>query len=213
MTTEQNRPAPDKKYFVQIVAVDENYGIGYKDKLLFHIPKDLEQFKILTLNQTIVAGTKTAKTLPKLHDRHLVQFTRNPKARTAHYSEGVVNDIKSSRHYSRGAPGEYEPIFIIGGGEVYKETLPETSIIILTRIFSRAKNADTYYFDPLTQERRPLYYSCGQKKTCDKTGHEYRFEIYGYNEIHLREFLKYKHKRLKDGPKRDFDTLVCKQRF
>ena len=42
-----------------IVAIDENYGIGYEDSLLIHIPNDLKNFKELTTNNIVVYGRKT----------------------------------------------------------------------------------------------------------------------------------------------------------
>ena len=46
-----------------IVAVDENFGIGFNGDLLEHIPEDLKHFKQLTTNQTIISGRKTGESL------------------------------------------------------------------------------------------------------------------------------------------------------
>lgn len=48
-----------------IVAVDENWGIGYNGDLLEHIPEDLKYFKTLTDGNTIIMGRKTWDSLPK----------------------------------------------------------------------------------------------------------------------------------------------------
>ena len=42
-----------------IVAVDENFGIGFNGDLLEHIPEDLKHFKELTSGHTVVMGRKT----------------------------------------------------------------------------------------------------------------------------------------------------------
>ena len=47
-----------------IVAVDENWGIGYNGDLLAHIPNDLKYFKELTTGNTVVMGRKTWDSLP-----------------------------------------------------------------------------------------------------------------------------------------------------
>ena len=47
-----------------IVAVDENFGIGFNGDLLEHIPEDLKRFKQLTTNKTIIMGRKTWESLP-----------------------------------------------------------------------------------------------------------------------------------------------------
>lgn len=46
-----------------IVAVDQNWGIGYKGNLLFRISADLKRFQELTIGHTIVYGRKTLETL------------------------------------------------------------------------------------------------------------------------------------------------------
>ena len=48
-----------------IVAVDNNWGIGYNGNLLEHIPEDLKHFKTITTNHTVVMGSKTWDSLPK----------------------------------------------------------------------------------------------------------------------------------------------------
>lgn len=47
-----------------IACLDQNGAIGYKNQLLFHIRKDMERFKQLTLNHTIVMGRKTYDSPP-----------------------------------------------------------------------------------------------------------------------------------------------------
>ena len=48
-----------------IVAVNNDWGIGYNGDLLEHIPEDLKYFKETTLNNTIVCGRKTYFSFPK----------------------------------------------------------------------------------------------------------------------------------------------------
>lgn len=48
-----------------IVAVDENWGIGYQGQLLEHIPADLKHFKELTQYNVVVMGRNTWESLPK----------------------------------------------------------------------------------------------------------------------------------------------------
>lgn len=175
-------------YLVHIVAVDQNNAIGNKDQLLFRIPNDLKQFKALTLHSTVVAGTNTIKTLPELKQRYLVHLTR--KGIKSAYSQEMVDDIKKVQQYHKNAP-----IFIIGGGEVYKETLDKVSVIMLTRILSTAKEADTYYPD-FMQLRKPTYSTKGIVRTCPETGVKYQFEVYGYDRQAVRDFMIYKQSRL-----------------
>lgn len=185
-----------KKYFVHIVAVDENNGIGFEDKLLFRIKKDMEQFKRLTLNCDVIAGSKTVKTLPPLKGRTLIQLTRKPLENV----NNCLASINSICDLTFGFPTrnvEPKPIFIIGGGEVYKETLKDISVIVLTRIHAKAEKVDTWYPDFLTV-RKPTYCTESIRHKDPVTGLEYSFAIYGYNRGHLKHFLNFKHKREKD---------------
>jgi dihydrofolate reductase len=64
-----------------IVAVDKNWGIGFNNDLLEHIPEDLKRFKELTTGNTVIMGRKTWDSLPKkpLPDRLNIIITSNPK--------------------------------------------------------------------------------------------------------------------------------------
>ena len=46
-----------------IAAVDMNYGIGYKNQLLFHIPNDMRFFKMMTHESIVVMGRKTFESM------------------------------------------------------------------------------------------------------------------------------------------------------
>lgn len=67
-----------------IAAVDKNYGIGYKNELLIHIPNDLKHFKEITLNNIVVMGRKTYESLPNgaLPDRLNIVITSSPNHAT-----------------------------------------------------------------------------------------------------------------------------------
>ena len=48
-----------------IVAVDENWGIGYNGDLLVSIPNDLKHFKTVTTGSTVIMGLNTWNSLPR----------------------------------------------------------------------------------------------------------------------------------------------------
>ena len=47
-----------------IAAVDQNWGIGRDNALLFHIPADMKRFRALTEGKTVLMGRKTLQSLP-----------------------------------------------------------------------------------------------------------------------------------------------------
>lgn len=126
-----------------IVAVDENWGIGYNGDLLEHIPEDLKYFKQLTSGNTIVMGRKTWDSLPKkpLPNRFNVVITSQER----HFEE-MTAFIPFSEAVSRlkHSPKE-DDWFIIGGGQIYKELLPYCDRVYVTKIFKNHNQVDTYF--------------------------------------------------------------------
>lgn len=124
-----------------IAAVDQNMGIGYKNKLLFKVREDLKRFKELTTNRTVLMGRKTFESLPNgaLPNRRNIVLSSNPDYRC----EGaeVFNTLDEALKHC----ADDESVFIIGGGEVYKQALPLADEMYLTAINKASDNVDTYF--------------------------------------------------------------------
>ena len=122
-----------------IAAVGQNNELGYRNRLIWHLPKDLEFFKKMTLNKKIVMGRYTFFSLPTiLPDReHIIISTNN-----------ILNDNIKVYHSIEDFIKEYEQtdeeIFIIGGASIYKQFIKLCDNIYLTEIQKEAVNADTY---------------------------------------------------------------------
>lgn len=123
-----------------IAAAAENNALGKDNDLLWHLPDDFKRFKQLTTGHYIIMGRKTFESFPKpLPNRTHVIITRQNK-----YSalEGciVVDSLKKAIAV---CPKE-EEIFIIGGGEIYKQSLALADKIELTRVHT-SLDADTFF--------------------------------------------------------------------
>ena len=126
-----------------IVAVDENFGIGFNGDLLEHIPEDLKHFKQLTTNKTIIMGRKTWESLPNkpLPDRLNIVVTSKERS-----FEEMTVFTSFEEVYSRATHIIPEDEwFIIGGGSIYKEFLPIYDKVYLTKIMVSHENVDTYF--------------------------------------------------------------------
>ena len=126
-----------------IVAVDENFGIGFNGDLLEHIPEDLKRFKQLTTNKTIIMGRKTWESLPNkpLPDRLNIVITSKERS-----FEEMTVFTSFEEVYSRATHILPEDEwFIIGGGSIYKEFLPICDKVYLTKIMVSHENVDTYF--------------------------------------------------------------------
>ena len=125
-----------------IVAVDNNWGIGFNGDLLEHIPEDLKMFKQLTTGHTVIMGRKTWNSLPKapLPNRtNIVISSAAPLIMSDTVLRLQVQDVLRYLKYTK------DDVFIIGGGQIYKELLPFCDRIYVTKIFKDHDNVDTYF--------------------------------------------------------------------
>ena len=107
-----------------IFAADENGAIGKDGGLPWRQSSDLQYFKKLTLDKTIVMGRKTWESLPgRLPRRRHLVMSRNTIKEVEQTSIDEVLELAKS-----------EEIFIIGGGEIYKLFLPLTNKIYMTLV-------------------------------------------------------------------------------
>ncbi len=126
-----------------IVAVNEDWGIGYNGNLLESIPADLKNFKKLTTNNVVIMGSKTWDSLPKkpLSNRNNVIITRKeyPPSGTSQVIYMTLEELLPWLETSK------KEIFIIGGGIIYKELLPYCNRVYITKIYKKHENVDTYF--------------------------------------------------------------------
>lgn len=127
-----------------IVAVDENWGIGFNGELLEKIPEDMKHFKELTTNNIVVMGRKTWDSLPikPLPNRLNMVISRSPKEVLGDLSIRI--DLNEAKIRLAMADSN-ESWFIIGGGQIYKELLPFCDRVYVTKIFKSHENVDTYF--------------------------------------------------------------------
>lgn len=157
-----------------IVAVARDGAIGRRGDLLFHISDDLRRFKRLTMGHPIVMGRKTFESFPKvpLPGRTNIVVTRNGDydGRGATVADSLDEALKIA------AAEETGRIFIIGGGEIYRQAFGIADALELTAIDAAVDDADTF-FPPvndvdwqLTEKSEPM--------TDPKTSISYSFKTY-----------------------------------
>lgn len=124
------------------VAVAKNNVIGKDNKLLWHISEDLKRFKRITSNKKMIMGRKTFESLPGiLPNREHIVVTRDQSFKIDSDKVTIVHDLNSLlEKYSKCE----DEIFVIGGAEIYKQLLPYTQKIYLTKIDETFKG-DTYF--------------------------------------------------------------------
>lgn len=127
-----------------IVAVDNNWGIGFNGDLLEHIPEDLRYFKEITENNWIVMGRKTWDSLPKkpLPNRPHLVITNNPMS-YEDIDEVIFTKIGHAKLIMNTQKGI--DFFVIGGGQIYEKLLPMCNRVYVTKIFKDHDQVDTYF--------------------------------------------------------------------
>ncbi len=131
------RAAEPRIYLVAAVA--SNGVIGAQGRLPWRLPEDLRHFKRLTLGYPVIMGRKTWESLGKpLLDRENIVVTRRPG-----YAAPGASVARSFAAALALCTGE-RLVFVIGGGELYREALPSAHGLVLTEI-RRAYAGDTYF--------------------------------------------------------------------
>ena len=139
-----------------IVAIASDGAIGRANDLLWHLPADLKRFKELTTGHTILMGRKTFDSLPRgpLPNRRNIIISRSlPTQPGAEVYPTIQQAIEACA-----SDGE---VFIIGGGEIYRQLLPNTERIYLTRVQASFPDAEVFFpeLDPTEwiEEAREIY--------------------------------------------------------
>jgi len=122
-----------------IAAVAENNALGKDNQLIWHLPNDFKRFKEITSGHYIVMGRKTFESFPKpLPNRTHVIITRQKDYK----AEGCI--IVDSIEKAIEKCPKNEELFIIGGAQIYQQSIDFADKIELTRVHASFE-ADAYF--------------------------------------------------------------------
>lgn len=125
-----------------IVAIAENGVIGREGQLPWHLPSDLQHFKKTTMGYPLIMGRKTFDSIGRpLPGRDNIVLTRDKNLKIPGCI--VMHSVQDAVEHCRND----EKVFIIGGGDIFKLTLPFTDTLIVTAL-ERAVEGDVY-FEPI----------------------------------------------------------------
>ena len=122
-------------------AMAENRVIGVDNDLPWHLPEDLHFFRDKTKGTVMIMGRKTFESLGKpLPGRYHIVITRNAGYAYPHDRVKIVESIDKAVEFAKTLIPQWPAeIFVVGGGEIYKQSLHLVDTIYLTRI-ERAYN-------------------------------------------------------------------------
>lgn len=123
-----------------IAAAAENNALGKDNQMIWRLPDDFKRFKQLTTGHYIIMGRKTLESMNgPLPNRTNVFITRQPD----YTYEGCT--IVNSLDEALAACPQSEEVFVIGGGEIYKQSIAKADKIELTRVLGISPDADAYF--------------------------------------------------------------------
>lgn len=126
-----------------IVAVDNNWAIGYKNELLIRIPNDHKHFREETTGKVVVLGRKTLETFPQglpLKNRIniILSKDKNYQVKDAVVVHSVDELLEELKKYNE------EDVYVIGGESIYRQLLPYCHVAHVTKI-DHSYAADSYF--------------------------------------------------------------------
>lgn len=157
-----------------IVAMAHNRVIGLNNQMPWHLPADLAWFKKNTLNKPVIMGRKTFESIGRpLPNRHNIVISRQIESIDNKISN--VSWVKSiDEAISLAQKQQPDEVFIIGGGNIYKQVLPLIDRLYLTHIDAELQG-DTYFPDYLSEQWQVIYQEDHQAD--EKNSYPYQFKI------------------------------------
>lgn len=164
-----------------IVAMSTNRGIGKNNDLMWHLPEDMKFFKEKTFGHPVIMGRKNYESIPEkfrpFKNRLNIVISRQDNFSTPGCV--LVQDLIEAIEVAQ--QEEQEEIFVIGGGQVYRESLQLGKVdrMYITKVEAVFDDAEVFFpeFDESLWQRKELF-----KKEKDEK-HQYSFVVYEYNKI------------------------------
>ena len=158
-----------------IVAASENNVIGSHNELPWTLPNDFKYFKNKTWGMPVIMGRNTYESLKKsLPGRINIVVTKKKDW----HPEGVSisNGIESA--IEKAKESDAKEIFIIGGGEIFKQTRDKVSKIYITRVHAKV-DGDTFY--PAINTAEWTKVTSRSFPADEKNNYPYTFEVWEKN--------------------------------
>lgn len=128
------------KSLILIAAVAEDNVIGRGPDIPWEIPEDIQHFEKLTMGHPVIMGRKTYESIPEkfrpLPDRTNIVISRSPE--NIDYSEGVIT-CHSLFEARRERSNLNKTSYVIGGGQIYKQTIGLASRLEITEVHQRVE--------------------------------------------------------------------------
>jgi dihydrofolate reductase len=161
-----------------IVAVSEDHAIGRDNQLPWHLPEDLKFFKRTTMGKPVLMGRKTFESLGKpLPGRLNIVLSRSK----VQLPEGVLLFHNLQEGISKLKQSDSEEVFIIGGGQIFAETMDSIDRLYITEVHTTVPDA-TAFFPAIDHSHWKLVWE--EKHEADEK-HQFAFTFRQYERVAL----------------------------
>ncbi len=134
---------PSTRTIHVIVAVARNGVIGNNNALPWRLAKDLKRFRALTMGHPILMGRKTYDSINRvLPGRRMIVLSRQPDLKI----EGC--EVVATLNDAMESIGVDEELFVIGGGEIYRQSLGLATHLHLTHVFTTSVGDAQFHWVP-----------------------------------------------------------------
>lgn len=161
-----------------IAAVSDNNVIGANNRLPWKLPDDMKRFKEKTMGHIVIMGRKTYESIPPplrpLPGRTNIVITRQAGYRAPGCV--VVNNVAAAVAYAKQF-GKQEA-FVVGGGEIYRESLPLADRVYLTCV--HANFVGDAFFPDLNPKQ---WHQVSQQAHLADQKHPYAFDFVVYDRL------------------------------
>jgi dihydrofolate reductase len=150
-----------------IAAMAENRVIGRENRLPWRLSADLRRFKSLTMGKPVIMGRKTYESIGKpLPGRSNIVVTRDPDYRAPGCR--VVHSLEQALEAAAG----HDEVMVIGGAELYRQTLERAERMYLTLVKTEV-DGDALFPDIQPQQWRELEHA--SHRADEKNEYDYDF--------------------------------------
>jgi dihydrofolate reductase len=156
-----------------ICVTNKNRAIGFKNKLLWNLPPDLEHFKKITIGHTVIMGGNTFVSLGRpLPNRVNIVIIKNKdfKAPGCIVVFSPEEALERAKEEEKKLDNEQKEIFVIGGGSIYAQMLPYAEKLYLTIVDDQPAEVDSFF--PDYSEFKKII---KESEVCEYGGLEYKF--------------------------------------
>lgn len=176
----KNSKQPQMKIAI-IVAIAQDGAIGAGGDLIWRLPADMKYFKELTMGHHVLMGRKTYESIPDKFKPLPGRINLIVSRQKDYHPEGVevFSELQDAVDYAR-SHGE-QTLMVIGGGEIYRQTVPMADMVFLTRVYQDFPAADTHFHFPPKTGWREI--SRTHRAKDDKNAFDVDFLVFEKNTI------------------------------